>query len=155
MPGDIKSKEKAIGKRAARIAENYVHSILKSKLNIHNKGDANTVPILEATRITAKMGTHRLLGLNFTSSKVGFMLHYGAAGVREGGNVYLRASRYHKGETLRKPHQVKLPQFQLFDDIYKKSDALDYLIDALGETRTDDVMAKISNLVLQLNTEDK
>lgn len=155
MANDIFNQEKAIGKRAAQMAQNYAHQVLKQKLTIHNRGSKGVIPILQATKIKEKMGKHRLLGLNFTSSKVGFMLHYGFAGVREGANVHLKASRYQASGAVRAPHQAKLKSYHLFEDLYKKSGALDYLIDSLGATRTEAIMAKMQNLMLQLNTQDK
>jgi len=151
----IKSKERAIGKQAAKMAETYIHQVLKQKLDIRNQGDAKNKPLLDATKVKAKMGTHRLLGLNFTSSKVGFMLHYGFTGVREGGEVYLKAARYQQNATVKKPHQATLKSYRIFDDIYTRSGALNYMISALGHTRTDDVIAKLSGLLLQLNTKDE
>lgn len=152
---EIKTKERAIGKRAAKMAEAYIHQVLKQKLNIRNQGGGKNKPILDATKVKAKMGKHRLLGLNFTSSQVGFMLHYGFNGVREGGAVYLKAARYQQDQTVKKPHQATLKSYRLFDNMYERSGALNYLINALGDTRTDDVIAKLSALVLKLNTEDK
>ena len=155
MSSNIKSKERAIGKQAAKMAEAYIHQVLRQKLNIHNQGDSKNLPILDATRVKAKMGQHRLLGLNFTSSKVGFMLHYGFNGVREGGAVYLHAARYQQGQTVKKPHHAQLKSYHLFEDIYTRSGALSYMIAALGDTRTDDVIAKLSGLLLKLNTTDE
>jgi hypothetical protein len=151
----IKSRERAIGKKAAKMAQDYVHSILRQKLHIRNKGGEGFPPIIEATKVKPKMGQHRLLGLNFTSSKVGFMLHFGFTGVREAGPVYLKAARYQQSQTVRQPHRANLKGQHFFEDIYSKSGALDYMINALGDTRTDAVMAKISGLLLKLNTTDK
>ncbi|TQI71824.1 hypothetical protein JM79_2773 [Gramella sp. Hel_I_59] len=151
----IKSKERAIGKQAAKMAEAYIHQVLRQKLSIRNQGDDKNKPILDATKVKAKMGQHRLLGLNFTSSKVGFMLHYGFNGVREGGSVYLQAARYQQNSTVKKPHQATLKSYRLFENIYERSGALNYMITALGDTRTDDVIAKLSGLLLQLNTKDE
>lgn len=148
----IKSKERAIGKKAAKMAEAYIHQVLKQKLDIRNQGDDKNKPILDATKVKAKMGTHRLLGLNFTSSKVGFMLHYGFNGVREGGAVYLQAARYQQGQTVKKPHQATLKSYRLFDDIYTRSGALNYMITALGDTRMQAEIEKIENLISKLNT---
>jgi hypothetical protein len=154
-PNQIKSKERAIGKQAAKMAEAYIHQVLRQKLNIRNQGDNKNIPILDATKVKAKMGQHRLLGLNFTSSKVGFMLHYGFNGVREGGAIYLKAARYQQGQALREPHQANLKSYKLFENIYERSGALNYMINALGDTRTEDVIAKLSGLLLQLNTKDE
>ncbi len=152
---NIKSRERAIGKKAAKMAQDYVHTILRQKLHIRNKGGKGFPPIVEATKVKAKMGDHRLLGLNFSSSKVGFMLHYGFTGVREAGPVYLKAARYHQSQTVRQPHRAQLKGKLFFDDIYRKSGALDYIINALGDTRTDAVMAQLSGLLLKLNTTNK
>ena len=151
----IKSKERAIGKKAAMMAQDYVHSVLRQKLHIRNKGGKGFPPIIEATKVKPKMGQYRLLGLNFTSSKVGFMLNFGFTGVREAGPVYLKAARYHQDQTVRQPHRADLKGQHFFEDIYRKSGSLEYMLNALGDTRTDAVMAKLSGLLLQLNTTDK
>jgi hypothetical protein len=154
-PNQIKSKERAIGKQAAKMAEAYIHQVLRQKLNIRNQGDEKNKAILDATKVKSKMGQHRLLGLNFTSSKVGFILHYGYNGVRYGGDVYLQAARYVQNRTNRSDHNMKLPARQLFDNIYTRSGALTYILTALEETRTEAVISKLNNLIVQLNNEDK
>ena len=82
------------------------------------------------------------------------MLHYGFTGVRQGGDVFLKASRYHKNKTERDAHKVDLPPRLLFEDMYQNSGAIDYLLQSLGETRMQGEMIKIKNLLLQLNRED-
>jgi hypothetical protein len=147
----IKSRERAIGKKAAKMAQDYVHSVLRQKLSIRGEGYEKMKPILDATKVRAKMGSHRLLGLDFTSSKIGFILHYGFTGVRQGGEVFLKAARYHKSSTDRDAHKVDLPSRLLFDDMYQKSGAIDYLIENLAETRLEAETIKIQNLLLKLN----
>lgn len=133
------------------MAESYIQTVLQQKLAIHGIGGDKIKPILEATKVRAKMGEYRLLGLNFTTSKVGFILHHGFQGVRQGGDVYLKAARFHKNKTTREAHKVNLPAKEIFDDLYQKSGALDYLIKSLGETRMQGEINKLQNLVFQVN----
>ena len=150
----IFSQERKIGRKAAKMAQDYVHAVLRQKLSIRGEGYEKMKPILKATRITPKMGDYRLQGLNFTSTKIGFMLHYGFTGVRQGGDVFLKASRYNKNRTERDAHQVDLPARLLFEDMYQNSGAVDYLINALKETRLKAEIITIENLLLKLNSAD-
>lgn len=135
------------------MAKNHVHQILRQKLNIRNQGDDENKPILEATKVQAKMGKHRLLGLNFKTSQVGFILDRGFVGVRDGSTILLQASRYNKSSTTRKSHDVNMPAKDLFVDIYKQSGALEFLLKTLRQTRTDFIKVQLSDLVLELNKE--
>lgn len=152
----IYNKERYIGRKAAKMAQDYVLQLLKQQLHIRNQGDPkkNIKPILEATKVRAKMGNYRLLGLNFTSSKIGFILHYGHVGTRGASTVILEAQRYHKNATQRKATQVDLPAKEFYNNIYAKSGALDYLVKALAETRIDAIKATVNSLVVQLNTQE-
>lgn len=150
------NKERYIGRKAAKMAEDYVLRQIKMELTIRNKGDAfkNLKPLMEATRIRAKMGKWRLLGLNFTSSKIGFIHQFGFTGVRSGSTILLKASRYDKTTANRKSHDFKIDRTGMFNNIYMQSGAADYLIEKLGEIRTDAVKIKIEGLILQINKED-
>jgi len=150
------SKERYIGRKAAKLAEDYVLRQIKLELTIRNKGDAfkKIKPLMEATKVRAKMGDYRLLGLNFTSSKIGFIQHFGFTGVRDGGTILLKASRYNQSATQRESHDVTLKSKSMFNNIYIQSGAADYLLQELGQIRTEDIKIKLTNLVLQLNTKD-
>lgn len=150
------NKERNIGRKAAKMAEDYVLKQIKLELTIRNKGDAlkKIKPLIEATKVRAKMGEYRLLGLNFTSSKVGFIHHYGFSGVRDGSTILLRASRYNETATQRESHDFRLESKNMFNNIYVQSGAADYLLKELGNTRTEDIKIKLSNLILELNTQD-
>lgn len=150
----ILKAEAIIGKKAAKMAQNYVHTILRQKLNIHGKGDENTKSILQATKVSHKMGSHRLLGLNFTSSKIGFILHYGFTGVRSATTVYYNAARYNTGSASRSRHNVNMQPKDLFENIYQKSGALDYLVAALSETRSEAIQIRLNNMILKFNSRD-
>ena len=152
----IYNKERYIGRKAAKMAQDYVLQLLKQKMHIRNQGDPehNIKPLLDATKVKAKMGDYRLLGLNFTSSKIGFIQHYGFVGTRGASTVILEAQRYHKNATQRKASQINLPSQNFYDKIYQKSGALDYLVKALADTRLDAIKATVNSLVVQLNTQD-
>ena len=152
----IFNKERYIGRKAAKMAQDYVLQLLKQKLHIRNQGDPKNdiKPILEATKVKAKMGDYRLLGLNFTSSKIGFIQHFGFTGTRGASTVILEAERYHKNATQRDSSNVNLPSKDFYENIYQKSGAIDYLVKALAETRIDAVKATVNSLVVQLNTQD-
>ena len=154
MPTNIRSTELQIGKKAAKMAQNYVLAIIRQKIHVRGIGGEKMKPILKATKVKAKMGDYRLLGLNFTSSKVGFILHYGFTGVRSATTVYYDAARYQKSSSSRTRAQVKMPAKDFFENIYVKSGALDYLISALSETRTEALQIKLNNLVIKINQED-
>ena len=154
MPTNIRSTELQIGKKAAKMAQNYVLAVIRQKIHVRGIGGEKMKPILKATKVKAKMGDYRLLGLNFTSSKVGFILHYGFTGVRSATTVYYDAARYQKSSASRGRAQVKMPAKDFFENIYVKSGALDYLISALSETRTEALQIKLNNLVIKINQED-
>lgn len=153
MSENIKSREEAIGKKAAKMAQNYVHQVLRQNLNIRNKGGEKMKPILQATKVEKKMGDHRLLGLNFTSSKVGFILHYGFVGARIATTVYYNASRYKVDSATRARQDVNMPGKHLFEDIYTKSGALDYLFRELSQTRGDAFQIRLNNMIVKFNSE--
>jgi len=144
----IKSKERAIGKQAAKMAEAYIHQVLRQKLSIRNKGDANNKPILKATKVTAKVGSHRLLGLNLTSSKVGFILNYGFIGTRSAAVVYNAVSKsfYQRGSA-----DVKLDQRKILENVWKESGALDFLGAELLKTRGEDFEIKLNGMITKFN----
>ncbi len=150
---NITAREKQIGKAAAKMAQTYVQGLISQKLKVGGKGIKGKNPLAKSTRLTSKMGTNRLLGINFKTSKHGYVQHFGFTGTRYAGQVELKAARYNKKMTSRKPHNVKLPAKDIFKDIYEKSGAFDYLLNALGETRSDAVIKKLSKLTLQLNEE--
>lgn len=149
----IFSHERKIGLRAARMTEKYLHAVIRQKLHIHNKGFPEE-PILEATDVKHKMGEYRLLGLNLQGSKTAFILNFGFTGVREATTVYFNAPRYNIGKTQRKRHQWSLPAFNLFDDIYYKSGAVDYLVTELTKTRTEALQLQIDGMVLKFNSQN-
>lgn len=146
----ILKQERLAGKRAAKIAQAYLLQQLKQKLHIRNQG-GDEGPLLEVTKVKAKIGKYRLLGLNLTSSKVGFVLNYGFVGVREATGVYLNAPRYNIGKTQRERHQVNLPERNILEEIYFNSGAADYLLDQLRNTRTEAIKFQVEGLVLQFN----
>ena len=146
----IRLQEKRLGVKAAKMVEGYVKSKISQNLKIRNLGgvDANgkTIkPILEATKVKAKTGSHRLLGLNLTSNQYGFIHHFGAA-VRTEHIVKLTNTAF-----IRHSHPFKLKAKGLFDDIYQKSGALELLSEGLSETRTNAVSARIKGVVVELN----
>ncbi|MCT8340481.1 hypothetical protein MG296_10485 [Flavobacteriaceae bacterium TK19130] len=149
----IFKQERLVGLRAARMVESYLHAVLKQKLDIHNQGMPEE-PIMEATDVKRKMGEYRLLGLNLRSSKTGFILHHGFVGIREATTVYFSASRYNVEKTQRARHRFTMQPFNLFNDIYEKSGAVDYLVAELSKTRTKAVEIKLQNLAIQFNSED-
>lgn len=104
----IFKEERRIGLQAARKAERYLLAVIKQKLHIRNQGGEEG-PILKVTKVRRKMGDYRLLGLDLTSSKVGFILNYGFVGVREATTVYLDDPRFHLKSTQRKRHRTNLP----------------------------------------------
>lgn len=151
----IRLKEQRIGRKAAKVVESYVKSKIRQKLTIRNKGgvDANDkeiLPILEATKVKAKTGTHRLLGLNLTSNHYAFKNHFGFVGQRTEHLVELS----NKTVFIRHSHPFKLKSTAIFDDIYFKSGALKILADGLSETRTSAVSAHIKGVVIELNKQD-
>jgi len=148
----IFKEERVIGRKAAKRAEDYLLQVIRAKLNIHNEGNPED-PILKSTKIKYKMGDYRLLGLNLTSSKTGFILNYGFTGVREATTVYLEAARYQKDKTQRKRHNFNLPAQNFFtDDVYGKSGAIDFLIAELSRTRTEATQLRLNDMVLKINS---
>lgn len=144
----IFNQERVIGRKAAKMVTDYVRAVMRQKLVI----DGNT-DLLKKTRAKYKMGDYRLQGLDLTSLKEGFILHYGFIGTREATAVYLRSSRYNKNRTQRKAHQFNLKERMLFDGIYDKSGAIDYLVRELSETRTEAIQIKLNGLILKFNQE--
>jgi len=155
MSNNIKSQELQIGKKAAKMAQNYVLAIIRQKIHVRGIGGEKMKPILKATKVKAKMGDYRLLGLNFTSNKVGFILHFGYVGVRNATTVYYDAARYQKSSSSRKRTTVTMPAKDIFPNIYVKSGALDYLVSELSETRTEAFKIKLENIVIKINKEDE
>lgn len=147
----ITAKEKQIGRKAQKMVQAYLDNLLQQKLTIRGEGTRGKNPLLKSTRITASMGDHRLMGLNFTSNKVGFVQHYGFKGIRQGGSLELKAARYKKSRASRKAHNVNLPKLDLFSDIYIKSGAAKFILKELEETRTAATIEKLSKFVLNLN----
>lgn len=148
----IRLKEQRLGRKAAKTVESYAKSKIAQKLTIRNKGsvDANgkeILPILDATKVKAKTGTHRLLGLNLTSNQYGFIQHFGFVGKRTEHIVLLSNNT----SFVRHSHPFKLKEKGLFDNIYQKSGALKILADGLSVTRTEAVSAHIKGVVLELN----
>ena len=156
MASKLYNKERNIGRKAASMAEEYVKRQIRMELTIRNKGDAlqKIKPLMEATKVRAKMGEYRLLGLNFTSSKVGFIQHFGFSGVRDGSTILLRAQRYNESATKRDSHKFKLKSKSFFNNIYVQSGAADYLLQELSKIRAEDVKIKVTNLILELNKTD-
>ena len=156
MASDIYNKEKAVGQKAAKMAEDYVLRQIKMELTIRNKGDAmrKIKPLMEATKVRAKMGKNRLLGLNFASSKIGYIHQFGFNGVREGSTILLSASRYNQNSTQRQSHDFKIERTGMFNSIYDKSGAAEYLINELAQIRTEAVKVKIQGLLLEINSEN-
>jgi hypothetical protein len=148
---NTKAKERVIGRKAAKMAQNYVHAVIRQKIHVRGKGSGKMKPILEATKVKSKMGDYRLMGLNFTTSKVGFILNYGFMGVRNATTVYYDAAKYIQSSASRSRSSVHLRPRDLFENIYVKSGALDYLVSALSETRTEALQVKMNNLVLKFN----
>lgn len=153
MADDIKKQERAIGRKAAKMVQQHVHQVIRQKLHVRGLGDEDMKPILEATKIKSKMGDYRLLGLNLSSNKAGFIQHYGFVGVREATKVYLTDSRYNKSSTQRKSHNFRLPEKKIFENIYQDSGAIDYLVAELSKTRTEALQIKLNDLILTLNTQ--
>lgn len=149
----IYEHERKIGLRAARMTEKYLHALIRQRLHIHNKGFPEE-PIMEATNIKHKMGEYRLLGLNLQSSTTAYILNFGFTGIREATTVYYQAPRYKIGKTQRKRHQWSLPAFNIFEDIYFKSGAIDFLVTELTRTRTEALQLQIDGMVLKFNSQN-
>lgn len=97
------------------------------------------------------MGTHRLLGLNLTSSKVGFIQHYGFTGIRDATTVLYKNDRFKIAASKRSSHQFNLKDQLFFDDFFFESGAVDFLMAGLRETRTEAAIKKISDAIIRLN----
>lgn len=146
----IRLKEQLLGRKAAKAVDSYVKSKIQQKLTIRGKGSEKEDPILDATKVKAKTGTHRLLGLNLTSNRYAFIQHFGFVGKRTEHIVLLSNNT----SFIRHSHPFKLKEKGLFDDIYQKSGALKILADGLSVTRTEAVSAHIKGVVLELNKKD-
>ena len=151
---NITAREKQIGKAAAKMAHNYVQGLIAQKLTVRGKGIKGKNPLAKSTRMVSKMGTNRLLGINFKTSKHGYVQHFGFTGTRYAGQVELKAARYNKIMTSSKPHNGQLPPKDIFKHRYAKSGAFAYLLHAFGITRSDAVIQKLSKLTLPY-TEEK
>lgn len=149
---EILLKEKALGKQAAKITQNYLQAVMQQRMSVQGNGKAKDNP-LKATRVTAKMGDYRLLGLNFKTNRVAMIQNYGFVGVRQGGEVYFKNARYNVKRSSRKAANVNLPALDLFDDFYRKSGAAAYLLNGLKETRSQALINSLRNRILTLNEE--
>lgn len=147
----IFQRERAIGQRAAKMTQGYLLQVIKQNLETRGLGGEKMLPLLKATKVKSMMGEYRLLGLNLNSSKVGFVLHYGFTGVREATKVYYNHSRFHIDSSQRKSHPFHLPEFAIFEDAYRRSGAVDYLIEELSKTRTEAIQFDLDAMVLTLN----
>lgn len=150
----IFNRERNAGRKAAKMVETYIESLIRQRLTIHNKGGERFDALLKETKVRAKMGQYRLLGLNFYSSKAGFINHFGFHGVRSATTVLLSHPRYTQSSTKRKSSRVDLPAQSFFNDMYRKSGALNYIMSVVGETRTDSLKIKIGQLIHHLNIDD-
>ena len=147
-PKEIKSIERKAGRKAAKMAEQYLLNVIKGKLNIRNEGFPEG-PIMEDTTVKAVMGDFRLKGLNLQSSKAAFILNYGFTGVREATTVYYKASRYNISKTQRKAHNFHLPPQDIFADFYLKSGSIDFLVGELSKTRTGQLQHWLDHLAVK------
>lgn len=150
----IFNKERNAGRKSAKMVETYILALMRQRLTIHNQGGDEFGALLKSTKVRAKMGEYRLLGLNFKTTPAGYVNHLGFHGVRAATTVLLSASRYNKTATKRKSHKVNLPAQNYLNDMYRKSGALDYMMKVLGETRTDALKIKINQLTYSLNLQD-
>jgi hypothetical protein len=150
---NITAREKQIGKAAAKMAHNYVQGLIAQKLTVRGKGIKGKNPLAKSTRLVSKMGQNRLLGIDFKTTKVGYVQHFGFTGTRYAGSVELKDERYKKSYTSRKPHSVKLKPQDIFKDIYTKSGAFDYLMKNLSETRSEAIIQRLTKLSLRINKE--
>ena len=153
----IRLEERQIGKKAEQVVESYVKRRIARRLTIRNKGglsEAGKVmpPILQASKIRAKIGSHRLLGLNLTSNTYGFIHHFGVSKKRAEHLVQLNNAK--RTTFVRRSHPFKLKEKSLFDDVYEKSGALEILADGLSKTRVEAVVVGIKALVLKLNRQN-
>jgi len=149
---EIFLKEKALGEQAAKMTQNYLQAIMQQRMSVQGNGKPKDNP-LKATKVIAKMGDYRLLGLNFKTNKVAMIQNYGFTGVRQGGEVYYKNARYNINRSSRNAASVNLPALQLFDDFYQKSGAAAFLLNGLKETRSQALINSLSNRILKLNQE--
>ncbi|CAL2105479.1 conserved hypothetical protein [Tenacibaculum sp. 190524A02b] len=151
----IIKEERRIGRHAAEIVEDYVRHKIARHLNIWDQGGVDelgrpVLPILEATKVKAKTGEHRLLGLNLTSNHYGFIHHHGVQTQRDKHIVLLQ----NYTSFIRHTHPFKQKATGIFDNIYEESGALKILANGLVKTRGDAVKAQIKGVVVQLNKQD-
>ena len=146
----IKNYERIAGREAAQRVQNYLRAVIQQRLH-SDTGHLNDESLIFDTKVKAKMGEYRLLGLNIESPKHAFILHYGFTGVREATTVYYKNLRYKIDKSQRKRHPWKLPAFSIFDDIYEKSGALSLLIEELSRTRTEELQVRLNNTILKFN----
>ena len=146
----ILNKERELGKAAAAKAKAYLVATIKQKLTIRGVGMPDE-PILEGVDIKSIIGDYRLLGLNLQAPRHAFIQHYGFTGIRNATKVFYEASRYKAQSAQRSSTTVKLAATNLFEEMYERSGALDFLLDGLAETRTQDVINKIERLALRFN----
>lgn len=148
----IKKDEAKIGRRAATAAQRYVQSNIKSKLHSrgigspYKKNKKEAKSILDATKVSSKMGSHRLLGMQFTSNRAGFVNHFGTKARTE----HLVELSNH---TIfqRSQHRFNLQSKSIFDDLYSRSGALDILEKGLSQTRTKAITIQLQNLAVEIS----
>ncbi|WP_281991405.1 hypothetical protein [Aquimarina aggregata] len=155
----IRAKEAKIGRHAARLTEQYLHSNINRLFDVKNKGGVfqgrEVEPMLRATRVRSKIGDFLLLGLDATSNKYAFIHHYGFSGKRDGGTVYLDHQRFSKDITQRNTHVLNVNQKSIFHDIYKSSGALDYLVTELTKTRTESFNEKFKDVIDNISKDEQ
>ena len=144
----ILNQEKKLGKEAAAKATAYLIDLIKQRLTIRGVGMPDE-PILEGVNIKSVLGEYRLLGLSVQAPKHAFIQNYGFTGTRNATKVFYEASRYKIANSQRASATVNLPSMNLFDDLYTKSGALEFLLDGLAETRTHDIITKIEREALK------
>lgn len=147
----IRSKEAKIGREAAQMATLHMQSRIHQKFKVKNKGglfnDKPIKPMLEASKVKPKMGEYVLLGLDATSNKYAFMHHYGFKEKRGAASLFLRHPRWRINGFNRKPHFLKMPERSIFDKLYQKSGAEDFLIKELTKTRGESFTSKFEALI--------
>ena len=148
----IFKQERTAGKKAAKMAQDYLLAVIKQRVHIRNIGNPDP-PILKATKVKPAMGDYRLLGLNLSSSKTAFILNYGFTGIREATAVYFNDGRYNIGKTQRERHAVDMKERDFFSNIYDNSGAVDFLIAQLSQTRTAAYQLKLDGMVRTFNSQ--
>lgn len=155
----IRRKELKIGRIAAEMATQYLHKNINRSFDVKNKGgifNGKTIePMIEASKVKAKMGEHFLLGLDATSNRYSFMHHYGFKGAREPSFVRYNHSRFTAEFTNRSSHPLVLKERSIFKDLYIKSGAITYLQEQLSETRSEAFQAKFNDLVVKLSQDEE